>query len=757
MASPFGRPPRKTSKQRNKGNNSSHSGSSSPARSHEAGPFMSPSLSKSASFQMMNVSISVDIMEGLSMECGKSSKGQGPLGSMPVNAYISCMKNVSKSRQIATHVPSLPLAVPAANFGDKLHNFLVRWPADFDPHGDALSTFKLSRLMKKDSYCDYDSYGSGIQSGYVPQEIELSIGIMRSSEMMNLGKANLVITGNETEELYIDIPIAPEKETTGKSKVDGTSPSPLKRTSSKLFGKSRKEKGPMKPQSFNADSRRKYYFNEHSMIRLQVQISPDTESDESSFDDHHEAQKEMALIDKKHISAKSESTSVSLTNNSASHSKDSLFESHSKMSTPYVKDLSSALGSLASGSHESSSGEDRYVVKIDSSLSTNPTTETHHSAHYEDYVQNHQHCNPNQRKNSFVSMDEMQHEMGRIQVSPAVPAKAHAQRHSLSHHLPRSASRSRGARGVVENHSYSQSEIEPTHQPPHRQRSSSRTRRAFGQEVPNLTQHSIPMARSSSRPRDSAPIARSSSRPRDSVPIARSLSRTRDSRRVSEQHDYRRAFSEDVPPHSQSHAQVNSRTPPRRLTPLRTRREPDSSGYDNAPLYSPMNGKMGHNKHQDEHNSSYRHNLHYQDHPHVETYNDAPVPLHSRNPHEYSHEEYDEDVENRQVYANKNHQERRKPRRKHSSKVQAREQQETENTEESPMEWLYDKIVGKQASLDETTVRNNKTKSSPRNSYKKKPRRNGEENHGKSHEARDQYGSRYRRSETPTRTRTMRV
>lgn len=740
MASPFGRPPRKTSKQRSKGNNSSHSGSTSPVRSHEVGvgSFMSPSLSKSASFQMMNVSISVDIMEGLSMECGKSSKGQGPLGSMPVNAYISCMKNVSKSRQIATHVPSLPLTVSAANFGDKLHNFLVRWPADFDPHGDALSTFKLSRLMKKDSYCDYDSYGSGIQSGFVPQEIELSIGIMRSSEMMKLGKANLIITGNETEELYIDIPIVAEKESAGKSKVDGTSPSPLKRSSSKLFGKSRKEKGPMKPQSFAADSRRKYFFNEHSMIRLQVQISPDTdESDENSFDGHHEAQKESALIDKKPISSKTESTSVSLTNSSASHSKDSTFEARSKISALYSKDLSS----YASGLHESSSGEDRYIVKTDSSLSTNPTNEIHHRAHYEDYLQKHQHYNPNQRKNNFVSMDEMQHEIGRIQMSPAVPVKTvpqrHSHSHSHSHHPPRSASRSRGSRGVVENHSYAQSEINPNQQPPHMQRSSSRSRRAFGQEVPNLTQHSMPMARSSSRPRDS--------------------------RRASDQHEHRRAYSEDVPTHSQPNAQMDSRNPsssPRRLTPLRTRREPDSSGYDNEPLYSPMNGQLERNRHQDEHSSNYSHNLHYQDHHHVpvETYNDAPVPLHPHNTHEYSHEEYDDDAENRQVYANKNHQERRKPRRKPSSKAQAaREQQETESNEESPMEWLYDKIVGKQASLDETTVRNNKTKSSPRNAYKKKPRNNGEENYGKSNKTREQYGGRYRRSETPTRTRTMRV
>jgi hypothetical protein len=266
----YGRPPRSASK--------STKNSSSPApplglpqtRSHRS------SASPSYDFQMMDVQIGIDIMEGLVMECIKN-KGESPLGSTQINAIVSCNKNVSRSRQIATHVPSLPLTVPVASFGDKVHNFLVRWPADFDPHGDALSTFKLSRLLKRDAYY---SDVPGINTGFVPDEIELSIGLMRGSEILTLGKTNLIITGNETDEMIIDLPISNEKEVVKNKQRD---PSPLKRTSSKLFGKSPKSNvKSLKPLSFSADKVRKFHLTDNAMIRLRVQLFPRQES--GSFD-----------------------------------------------------------------------------------------------------------------------------------------------------------------------------------------------------------------------------------------------------------------------------------------------------------------------------------------------------------------------------------------------------------------------------------------------------------------------------------------
>lgn len=226
-------------------------------------------------FQMMDIMVSVDIMEGLIMESKEKSAPSDShksgsskmLGSLPITTFVSCKKNVSSTRTIATHVPSLPLNKPSSSHAGKLHHFLVRWPADFDPHGDALSTFKLSRLMKKEP-----SASGSIGFGFVPEEVELTIGLMRGSEMITLGLANLVITGEETEEMIIDLPINITKEAVKETQKKNRrrSASPLRKLRSPIKSSSKA----MKPKAFPSDSKRRYRLSEQSMIRLQVQITP---------------------------------------------------------------------------------------------------------------------------------------------------------------------------------------------------------------------------------------------------------------------------------------------------------------------------------------------------------------------------------------------------------------------------------------------------------------------------------------------------
>ena len=224
--------------------------------------------SSDSPFQMTDIFVSVDVMEGLIMEYKdktydsyQKANSQKILGNLPITTFVSCKKNVSSTRTIATNVPSLPLSKPSSSHGGKHHHFLVRWPADFDPHGDALSTFKLSRLMKKES----SSYGFG----YIPEEVELTIGLMRGSEMITLGLANLVITGEETEDMVIDLPINRTKEAVKESKNLRRSPSPLR----KLRSSSKSSMKVLKPTAFPSDPKRKYRLSEQSMIRLQVKIS----------------------------------------------------------------------------------------------------------------------------------------------------------------------------------------------------------------------------------------------------------------------------------------------------------------------------------------------------------------------------------------------------------------------------------------------------------------------------------------------------
>lgn len=277
IPSPYGgKPPRSLSK--SKGPRSSQS--PAPTQTFDrTGSFAT--TNENMDFQMMDISVSVDIMEGLIMENVKV-KGETPLGTMPINAVISCTKNVSRSRQIATHVPSLPLSIPSASLGDKKHDFLVRWPADFDPQGDALSTFKMSRLMKKDF--SMQSHGPNLSSGYVAEEIELMIGLMRGSEMITVGKAILIITGNETEEMVIDLPISNDKNVVKNKGGDVASPVPLKKSGSKLSFSNKNSVKILKPKHFPSDKRRKFYITDSAMIRLHVQINPKNKMSES-FDE----------------------------------------------------------------------------------------------------------------------------------------------------------------------------------------------------------------------------------------------------------------------------------------------------------------------------------------------------------------------------------------------------------------------------------------------------------------------------------------
>lgn len=236
-------------------------------------------------YQMMDIEVSVDVMEGLVMEVKDKSiyqetyndpdQSKKILGSLPVTAFISCKKNVSNTRSIATNVPSIPLSTSSSSHGGKHRHYLVRWPADYDPYGDALSTFKLSRLMKKAS--STSSCGS---HSYIPEEIELTIGLMRGSEMITLGIANLVITGEESEEMVIDLPINITKEAVEESKpTSKRSPSPFR----KLVTQSNSSLKLLKAKAFSSDTKRRFRLSEESILRLHVKIDPQDKA-ASSYD-----------------------------------------------------------------------------------------------------------------------------------------------------------------------------------------------------------------------------------------------------------------------------------------------------------------------------------------------------------------------------------------------------------------------------------------------------------------------------------------
>ena len=572
---------------------------------------------------MMKVCIGIDIMEGLVLECNKS-KNEQPLGIFPLNAVISCTKNVSCSRQIATHVPSLPLSIPSSSFSDKVHNFLVRWPADYDPRGDALSTFQLSRLMKRDAFY---SDGTGLSSGFQPEEIELTVGIMRGSEMLTLGKATLVITGEENEELVIDLPINTEKDIVKNKKKE---PPPLKRTNSKIFGKVTKPNAKiLKPLSFPSDKRRKFHLTENAMIRLHVSVTPDTENNRSGDDSGASSGVSSSVFS----SNDTETSSVSYSN--------------------YSTEYSSVTGSTSFNTNSGSRDDSKFHPSPSISQPNN------HSRHVGNNTIRSRKYHPH------VPMDELRNvedNFERVHLKPQM--SRHSPSQSRAHSQQRSRSRSR---------SRHQSHHHPSPRP-------DRSGSPGNSDAYNDKPSSSRRGRSSSNRRAVGgpnPSTRHSSRSRQPAYPGNS-----------------RSFG-----HETSGSTNHLSGTPRAPFPQKNARELE---YDTGPT-TPRNGSR----------------------------NRAPDRYEVKPGHQNSGEKYRssreltprrsqsfnvEDLENEN--RNDNHQMQKKRERRKSSKPPMGSSHYHENgartseqVKESPMTWLYDKMVGKGNSTEETVkMKNNEAK-----------------------------------------------
>ncbi len=585
-------------------------------------------------------------MEGLVMEVSKG-KNENPLGIIPLNAVVSCTKNVSCSRQIATHVPSLPLSTPSSSFSDKVHNFLVRWPTDFDPSGDALSTFRLSRLMKRDSFY---SDGNGLSSGFQPEDIELTIGLMRGSEMVTLGKAILIITGEENEELIIDLPVSTEKDVVKNKKKD---PPALKRTNSKIFSKGSKNTVKvLKPLSFPSDKRRKFHLTENAMIRLNVSVSPDDDLGRTN------SSEESGLVTNG-VSSSVYSTNDTDTSSLSYSTKD--FPSTEYSSREGSSSFTTATGSKDDSEHQSHGiSRSRSSTKRYGSNSRRPQTKYH----------------------PHIPMDELQNvddNFDRVHISPQMSrTSSNVRTRSLPRSRPQATHGTQAMSDVYNNvpptrsrrsRSTSNGRAMPPPPPPvgaPNTRSSSRSRpsgrsgpsRSFGGELPSLTQHS------SRTPR---------------VPTSQ---KTRNSHEV--EYD-----SGPSTPRSGS----------------RSRARPDR--YQVAEAYQQSDGYRQQRENVPRRSNSY----------------------------------YEEDTENENAGRRREKTRSSKPPMGNSHHHENKASENQPKPTESPMTWLYDKMVGKGTSAEETVKRKN-------NEGKKKVKKSGQ------FEGPSNSDSRYRR---PSPRRTMRV
>lgn len=211
-------------------------------------------------FEMMDVSVTVLGLSGITSEAvktkkstgrggmnGGSSHGGGPPRSrsgsrntigassssgeyshsesdIPVTAVASFFKNVTSNKtSIGTHLPSLALGMPTSSFGNT-SRYMASWPSPASASsrpttiggggGIGNASFKFSRVMRRHavdgSWDGEDDIAEGAGGGngvFAHETMDILVGLARGSDMIPLGVATLVITGEEMGEVQVNLPV----------------------------------------------------------------------------------------------------------------------------------------------------------------------------------------------------------------------------------------------------------------------------------------------------------------------------------------------------------------------------------------------------------------------------------------------------------------------------------------------------------------------------------------------------------------------
>lgn len=188
--------------------------------------------------------------------CSSSYSMEGDDG-VPVKAVVSFFKYVNNSKTaIASHLPSLSVQhVDTTSNG--LCQLSAFWPNDFDPLGNELSTFKFTRMMQIENEGHRtNKYRSVDTPMLIPERVQLKVSLTRGSEMVTVGYATLVVSGDETQDMQMNLPISLER-------VE---------ENDKATWKNRKT---IKPTAFSKDPFKRHYFlNGHSRLKVLLHVSP---------------------------------------------------------------------------------------------------------------------------------------------------------------------------------------------------------------------------------------------------------------------------------------------------------------------------------------------------------------------------------------------------------------------------------------------------------------------------------------------------
>jgi hypothetical protein len=169
----------------------------------------------------------------------------------PTTALVSLTIHTSSSdTAFETFLPSIPLHRPSIT-GFKA-NYTALWSAFLDDDSSReQSSFELVRCMQESNS---ENTAGNLGSKYVHETVELQLSLSRGTEMIHLGTASLVLSGEEEVEVKTNIP--------------------TKRTEHKQASKQKlktKGKRANKYGYFSDDLTRRYFLNENATFRIGVQ------------------------------------------------------------------------------------------------------------------------------------------------------------------------------------------------------------------------------------------------------------------------------------------------------------------------------------------------------------------------------------------------------------------------------------------------------------------------------------------------------
>jgi hypothetical protein len=177
----------------------------------------------------------------------------------PTTAVVSLRKSgIDGDITLETFLPSMPLCRPV--FAGSRAEYAASWPVEQayyanDERAKDRSSFKLVRCMKESKFSSQND-GSASKM-YAHETVELQISLSKGTELIRLGRASLVISGEEELELKMNIPATQIEHKPANSQ--------------KLKNKGRKAN---KYGYFSNDLSTRYFLDKNTTVQIGLKVVP---------------------------------------------------------------------------------------------------------------------------------------------------------------------------------------------------------------------------------------------------------------------------------------------------------------------------------------------------------------------------------------------------------------------------------------------------------------------------------------------------